>query len=104
MQIIDDNRKKYNPTAGEAYGGGWDIMWKVFIELLVVSLVFGLISGPISFFQWEMDDFHWAIFPVVFFGIAFGIFVVGPIGYSVDWVHLKAVKGRKIEIKDMFAD
>jgi uncharacterized membrane protein len=36
------------------------------------------------------------------FGIAYGIFVAGPIGYGANWVFLKAVRGERIEIRDMF--
>jgi len=102
MKLINDNRKKLPPKAADVFGGGWDIMWKVFPELLVVSLVFGLISGPVAF-NWEADHFSWFLFPVVLMGMAYGIFIVGPIGYSVDWVHLKAVRREQLEIRDMFA-
>jgi len=37
------------------------------------------------------------------FAIAYGVLVSGPIGYSVKWVFLKAVRGEPTEIKDMFA-
>jgi uncharacterized membrane protein len=41
--------------------------------------------------------------PIVMLAIGYGIFISGPIGYSVNWVFLRAVRREKIEIKDMFA-
>ena len=104
MEILNNVKKKLNPNAGDAYGAGWDIMWKVFINLLVVSVVYGFISSPTAAFQWQGDNgFEWFMAPLLFFAIAFGVFVSAPIGYSVKWVFLKAVRGEQIEIKDMFS-
>jgi uncharacterized membrane protein len=36
------------------------------------------------------------------FGIAYGIFVAGPIDYGAKWVFLKAVRGERIEVRDIF--
>lgn len=79
-------------------------MWKTFIELLVVSLVYIVIQTPLGAFQWKLDDGFKPVYLLfVVFGLAYGIFLYGPIGYSVNWVYLKAVRGEKIEIKDMFS-
>ena len=40
--------------------------------------------------------------PMVMFGIAYGVFVAGPISYGAIWVFLKAVRGERIEIRDIF--
>jgi uncharacterized membrane protein len=39
----------------------------------------------------------------VLLAIGYAIFISGPIGYSVSWVFLKAVRREKIEVKDMFS-
>lgn len=104
MEVLNNFNRKISPDAGSAYGAGWDIMWKTFIPLFVVSLVFGVISGPTGALQWDGDnDFKWFMAPLALFAIAYGVFVSGPIGYSVKWVFLKAVRGEPAEIKDMFS-
>lgn len=35
--------------------------------------------------------------------IGFAVFVSGSIGYSADWVFLKAVRGEEFEVKDLFS-
>lgn len=101
--IQNDERYDFYPDAASSYRIGWKVLWVYFVELLVVSLVYMILSGPFSFFQWKTDHFEWFMVPLVFFGIAYGIFVAGPISYSVKWVFLKAVRGERIEVKDMFA-
>ena len=114
MEILNNNHRKLNPNAGDAYGAAWDIMWKNFIILFVVSIIYGIISGPFASFQWNFSDgfktgfdfnpgLAWIFAPLAILAIGFSIFVSGPIGYSVKWVFLKAVRGEKYEIKDMFA-
>lgn len=80
-------------------------MWATFIELLVVVLVYGVIQIPTSA-GWQINNHH-DIQPVLILigilGMAYGVLLSGPIGYSVDWVFLKAVRREKIEIKDMLS-
>ncbi len=103
MEVLNNNRKTIFPTAGDVYGAAWNIMWKAFIGLLAVSIIYGIISGPTAMVQWKAEDIHWYIVPFVLFAIGFGIFITGPIGYSTNWVFLMAVRGESFEIKDMFA-
>lgn len=104
MEILNNLNRKINPDASGAYGFAWDIMWKTFIPLLLVSIVYGVISGAGGGFNMNIDDnFHWLMAPLLLFAIAYGVFVSGPIGYSVKWVFLKAVRGEPTEIKDMFS-
>jgi uncharacterized membrane protein len=73
-----------------------------FIELLVVSIVYTILTGPVSTVQWQVGSFGWFLVPLVLFGILYGIFVAGPIDYGAKWVFLKAVRGERIEVKDIF--
>lgn len=100
---MNDNEYDFRPEAGRSYSIGWKIIWVYFVELLVVSIVYAVLSGPVSFFQWRTDEFEWFLVPLVMFGIAYGVFVAGPIGYGTQWVFLKAVRGEHIEIRDMFS-
>ena len=103
MEKENNNQVKLNPNTGGAYSAGWDIMWKNFIALFVVFIIYSLLSGPVGALQWKVEDFDWFLLPLVLFGIGFGIFVSGPIGYSANWVFLKAVRGEKFEVKDLFS-
>ena len=102
VTIIKNQQYDFLPDAGRSYSIGWKVIWVYFVELLVVSIIYAVLSGPISVFQWNVDHFEWFIVPLAMFGIAYGIFVAGPIGYGVNWVFLKAVRGERIEIKDAF--
>ncbi len=102
VTIYDNQQYDFQPDAGRSYSIGWKVIWAVFVELLVVSIVYAVLSGPVGFFQWKVDQFSWFLVPLVMFAIAYGVFVAGPIGYGTNWVYLKAVRGERIEIRDMF--
>lgn len=108
MEAMNENANgssswKFIPTTGASYSVAWDVLWKTFIELLVVSLVIMVISVPTGTMQWKEHDFHWYFIPLIGFGILYSVFLLGPINYSVKWVFLKAVRREKINIKDMFS-
>lgn len=102
VTILNNQPYDFRPEATDSYSIGWKVIWIYFVELLVISIVYMVLSGPISFFQWKVDHFTWFLVPMAMFGIAYGVFVAGPIGYGVSWVFLKAVRGERIEIRDMF--
>jgi hypothetical protein len=104
METIESNNAFVSDTStGDSYSKGWKLIFTAFIELLVVTLVYGVIQIPTNGFQFRPDHFEWFLVPIVLLAIGYGIFIAGPIGYSVKWVFLKAVRREKIEIKDMFA-
>jgi uncharacterized membrane protein len=104
METTNENQLKNHISAGTSYNKGWNIMWATFIELVVVTLVYGVVQIPAAA-GWQ---FHHGTVEAVgvllgMFAMAYGVLLAGPIGYSVDWVFLKAVRKEKIEIKDMFS-
>jgi hypothetical protein len=102
VTILNNQQYDFLPDAGRSYSIAWKVIWVYFVELLVISIVYVVLSGPVSFFQWKVDSFEWFLVPLVMFAIAYGIFVAGPIGYGTKWVYLKAIRGERIEIRDMF--
>lgn len=102
VTILNNNKYDFLPDAGSSYSVGWKVLWASFVELLVVSIVLMILSGPVSVIQWKIDSFEWFLVPLIFFGIIYGIFVAGPIQYGANWVFLKAVRGERIEVKDIF--
>ncbi len=102
VTIYNNEQYDFQPDAGTSYSIGWKVIWTYFVELLVVAIVYSVLSGPVSVFQWKVENFEWFLVPLIMFGIAYGVFVAGPIGYGAKWVFLKAVRGERIEIRDMF--
>jgi uncharacterized membrane protein len=104
METIESNNAFVSDTStGDNYSKGWKLIFTTFIELLVVTLVYTIIQIPTNGIRIKPDEFEWFMVPIVMLAIGYGIFISGPIGYSVNWVFLKAVRREKIEIKDMFA-
>ncbi|MCK4852601.1 MAG: glycerophosphoryl diester phosphodiesterase membrane domain-containing protein [Bacteroidales bacterium] len=104
METLESNNAFVSDTStGDSYSKGWKLIFTTFLELLVVTIVYAVIQIPTNGFQLKPDNFEWFLVPVVLLAIGYAIFVAGPIGYSVNWVFLKAVRREKIEIKDMFA-
>jgi len=102
MEVVNNNPRKLIPSASEAYGISWNIMWKSFITLLVVTILYGIISGPNAMVQWKTDGFDGRFIPMMLFGLSFALLIAGPVGYSTKWVFLKAVRGEPVDIRDMF--
>lgn len=102
ITIMNNENYDFYPEAGNSYSVGWKVLSKSFVELLVIAIVFMILSGPISVVQWRVDSFEWFIAPLVFLAILYGVFVGGPIQYGANWVFLKAVRGERIEVKDIF--
>ncbi len=92
-----------NTRAGDNYGKGWKVSFTLFIELIVITLVFAFIKGPTGMTQIKGGNFEFWMIPVVIMGLAYAVFIANPIGMSSKWAFLKAVRREKIEIKDMFS-
>jgi hypothetical protein len=104
METINtDNPFVSNTRAGDNYNKGWNLAFTTFVELIVVTLVYSVIQIPTNAFQFKMDDFEWFMIPIGLLGMAYAVFIAGPIGMSTGWAFLKAVRREKIEIKDMFS-
>lgn len=88
-------------TVGSAYSNGWRQLWKHFLELFLIGLI-ALIIGLPSAMGGGFEDIAVAGAIFGFFGLVYGILVSGPVDYGVAFAYLKAAKGDKIEIKDMF--
>ncbi|MFC1967309.1 hypothetical protein ACFLV2_01515 [Chloroflexota bacterium] len=90
------------PGVSSSYGHGWRQLWKYFLELFLIGLIGFLIGLPTGMGGWFKDiAVASAIFGVI--GLAYGILINGPIDYGVSFAYLKASRGDKLEIKDVFA-
>lgn len=100
-----NNGIEFIPAAGPCYSAGWRTMGIYFVELLVIAIIFTLLTGPVSSINIREDHwggFEWYMVPLVIFGILYGLFVAGPISYGTSWAFLKAVRGERVQIGDMF--
>lgn len=103
VTIINDQQYDFHPDAGRCYNIGWKVMGRYFVELLVVGIVVAVLTGPAGMAKWDVQEFEWFFVPLALFGMAYGIFVAGPIKYGANWVFLKAVRGERVEIRDVFS-
>ena len=89
----------YKPGVLSSYGNGWRQLWKYFLELLLITIIVWLISLPAAIN--ETQD-SWIVPVLGLFAIAYTILIEGPIGFGASFAFLKAARGDKVEIKDMF--
>ena len=89
------------PGVRSSYGNGWRQLWKYFLELFLIGLIGFLVGLPTGMGGW-FDDAVVASTIFGIFGLAYGILINGPIEYGVAFAYLKASRGDKPEIKDVF--
>jgi len=88
-------------TVGSSYSNGWRQLWKHFLELFLIGIIGFIIGIPTGMGGWFEDiAVAGAIFG--FLGLVYGILINGPVDYGVAFAYLKAARGDKLEIKDMF--
>ena len=85
------------PGVGSSYGHGWKQLWKYFLELLLIGII-GLVIGILS----GMGGWSGGAAILGIIGFVYMILIVGPVDYGVSFAHLKAARGDKLEIKNMF--
>lgn len=102
------------PAVSSCYGYAWNQMWKYFVELfviLIISFAIGflveLIRLPISFIGSFVDESNLILIPFMilnfFFYLAFALLLSQPLQFGIAYANLRASRGEKLEIKDMFA-
>jgi uncharacterized membrane protein len=113
----DKNKVEYKLVPGvfECYGHGWRQLWKNFLEFFVVFFIFnfssqfmGIFYIPMYFSALFENEPDFLIFLFLFMGVA-GVFsaafmflIVKPLQFGISYVNLKAARGEKPEIKEIF--
>lgn len=90
------------PDVGSAYGHSWRQMWKYILELLLIMIVAFLLSIPSSGLSVSSELEGAGAFFLVIFSLAYMVLVQWPVEYGVAFAALKAVRGERLEVKDMF--
>jgi uncharacterized membrane protein len=97
---MNSNIANYKPGVLSSYRNGWQHLWKYFLVLLLILIIGVLIGLPSSIGQIDIGTA--AVIFTSMFALAYGILVEGPVEYGISFAFLKAARGDKVEIKDMF--
>jgi uncharacterized membrane protein len=87
------------PGVGSSYGNGWRQLWKYFLELFLIGIIGFVIGIPGGMGGWSKGT--GAIFLGIL-GAVYSILLVSPVNYGVSFSYLKAARGDRLEIKNMF--
>jgi hypothetical protein len=87
---------------GWCYGNGWRQMKSHFLELLLIALLVFAISVPFALAsEYSETDGVWS--PLMgMFAFFYGILILGPVVIGALYAALKAARGEKLEVTDMF--
>ena len=90
------------PYAGLAYSFGWDRMKKFFLDLFLITVIVVVVWIPLGMIT-SLDG-RGTVGGVILsiFGLAYWLLLLDPIDYGSAFVFLKAVRGDKFEVKDIF--
>ena len=90
------------PAVGSVYGFGWERMRKFFLDLFLIVIIVGVVLIPLAMIQ-SLDGRE-TVGGVILriFALAYWLLLFAPIDYGSAFVFLKAVRGERFEIKDMF--
>ncbi len=97
---VQKNSFTLAPGVGSAYKNGWRQLWKYFLELFVIGIIGFIIGIPTQMNEWAQGAA--AVGILGFLAFVYHILVNGPVQYGVAFAYLKAARGDKLEIKDMF--
>ncbi len=91
------------PTANSAYHFGWRTMKKYFLDLFLIVLIVGVVLIPVGMIN-SLDGHNTPGGVLLrIFAVAYWFILFAPIDFGASWIFLKATRGEKFEVKDMFA-
>jgi len=87
------------PGITSSYGNAWRKLWPNFLVLFLILIITIVLSAP-----GMASRAGGAVAAVLgIFVFAYSILVSNPVGYGSSFAYLKAARGDKVEVKDMFA-
>jgi len=93
----------FPPRVISSYRNGWHQLWKYILELFVIGLIFFFIALPSWAMSSTAEKMECAGVLLGFMSLIYGLLLLNPLEYGLDFAHLKAARGDKLEIKDLFA-
>lgn len=87
------------PGVSSSYGHGWRQLWKYFLGLFLIGIIGAVIGIPVGMGTWG-EGAGFAFLGLI--GAAYTLLIDWPVGYGVSFSYLKAARGDKLEIKNMF--
>jgi len=104
----EENRDAVNSSAAwvpgvrSSYRNGWRQLKKYFLELLLITVIGIVIGVPLGLFRVDIETAGAGAAVLGIFGFAYSLLLVQPVDYGVSFANLRAARGDKLEIKDMF--
>lgn len=98
----------FEPGVFSAYGHAWKKLWKYFLELLLIGIISFAINLPASLISWFSNFVASTTEAFEIFGVGslfvfiYYILITYPVSLGVQYVFLKAARGEKVEVGDMF--
>jgi len=89
------------PKAGSVLTHGWNILWDKFITLFLIMLVIWVSYIPISIME-STDPNSFGATILGAFSLLYLIFIIAPFKVSADFMYLKAIRGLKLDVKELF--
>ena len=102
-EIQNDDSNTYPPEAGACYGHAWRILWKYFLELLLILVVSILISIPSGGLGTSDDINTFFAFYIFIVSMVYAVLFQWPVEMGIAYAFLKAVRHEKPQVADMFA-
>jgi hypothetical protein len=101
----------FKPEVFASYGNGWRQLWRHFGWLLLIGIIYYAITFAVSIPQYigqlasANSNMGLSVFGVVWslVTVAFSVFIGGPLAYGIYYAFLKAARGERVEVGDMFA-
>ena len=98
---VQKNSVTLAPGVGSAYKNGWrQLFWKYFLGLFLILIIGFIIGIPGGMNEWAQGTAAAGI--LGFLAFVYGILVQGPVQFGMAFAFLKAARGDKLEIIDMF--
>lgn len=98
--------KPFKPQVFSSYGNGWRQLWKYFLELLLIGIIIFALSMAANIFSIPnlgIAPRHGGMAAATnVLILAYTVLFINPVQYGVNFAFLKAARGDKLEIKDMF--
>jgi uncharacterized membrane protein len=99
------------PGVGSSYGNGWRQLWPHFLPLFLIGLIYFVLSSVIQVPSLMINGLLGsnetalvvASLILGVFSFFYSIFFIMPLGYGENFAYLKAARGEKVEVQDMFA-